>query len=281
MDITPQSIREVRFRQALRGYSPEDVDAFITRTVAAVEELQARVAAAEARAAEAEGRSHEVSDAEESLRRTLVLAQRTADMAVREAQEEAARLVAEATAEREAIEAEVGDLRSRLVAEAQQEVAAERERLHAERDALQRDVAALQAYLAQERERLRIYFNEQLRRVDEGVPGVVAAPPMEAGHRSGEPGQVDSSDDASPSDGGAAVDAGATPADDAGHDEQVEREQGDEDDPFLAELRRAVTDTEPLGPRDEEAETPPTTTDEPHDIFDDGDSGGRFLRRRR
>jgi cell division initiation protein len=48
---------------------------------------------------------------------------------------------------------------------------------------------------------------------------------------------------------------------------------GDEDDPFLAELRRAVTDTEPLGPRD--VDVPPMRDDD-----EDGLQSGRFLRRR-
>ena len=46
------------------------------------------------------------------------------------------------------------------------------------------------------------------------------------------------------------------------------------DDPFLAELRRAVTDPEPLGPRDHE----PLAA--PFDDTQDDASGGRFRLRR-
>jgi hypothetical protein len=46
-----------------------------------------------------------------------------------------------------------------------------------------------------------------------------------------------------------------------------------DDDPFLAELRRAVTDTEPLGPRDDE----PT---QEHRAFEDDPDRGRFRLRR-
>jgi hypothetical protein len=46
-----------------------------------------------------------------------------------------------------------------------------------------------------------------------------------------------------------------------------------DDDPFLAELRRAMTDTEPLGPRDDDA--PPVI-----DRDDEHVAPGRFRRRR-
>ena len=46
-----------------------------------------------------------------------------------------------------------------------------------------------------------------------------------------------------------------------------------DDDPFLAELRRAVTDTEPLGPRDA---SEVVNLDEPHE----GVPSGRFRLRR-
>jgi hypothetical protein len=49
----------------------------------------------------------------------------------------------------------------------------------------------------------------------------------------------------------------------------------DEDDPFLAELRRAVTDTEPLGPRDVD---PVPQRDDDDD--DDAMPSGRFRLRR-
>jgi hypothetical protein len=51
------------------------------------------------------------------------------------------------------------------------------------------------------------------------------------------------------------------------------------DDPFLAELRRAVSDTEPLGPREHDAAALPDAAAVPDDE-DAGDAGG-FLRRRR
>jgi cell division initiation protein len=267
MELTPESIRDVRFRQALRGYNPEDVDAFITRVVEAFGETRKTVAALEARALEAESRTGDASDIEESLRRTLVLAQRTADLAIKEAQDEAAKLLADAEERRDEIVAEADELKSQLVAEAEDDVREERERLHAERDALERDVESLQAYLALERERLRIYFAEQLRRVEEGVPGVQAPPVIETA--------VAGRSDAARED---VVVVEDPPVADPPLGGDVE---ANADDPFLAELRRAVTDTEPLGPRDDEEPVPAAARNDGSDMFEEADSGGRFLRRRR
>src|SRR5687768_5900062 len=119
MDLTPQVINEVEFSMARRGYDPDQVDEFLEKVAVAVgelterlAELRERVATAERRADEAERRAAEqpervvaaapvptpspsaaavsaAAEAElETLKRTLLLAQRTADAAVREAQEE-------------------------------------------------------------------------------------------------------------------------------------------------------------------------------------------------
>ena len=291
-ELTPQAIRDVRFREKLRGYHPEDVDAFVANVAATVEalhrridELQQNMAAAPAAAAQQEPGG----DVEESLRRTLILAQRTADMAIREAQEEANRLLSEAQAQHEQTLADVTATRERLLAEAHGEVEAERNQLHDEREALQRDVGALRAYVAQERERLRIYFSEQLARVQQGVPGVEAPPQTEAPARGAEshvvvdaPGLPEEPTDSSPAvtaDAAAAADGSQEGESPALQDGAAQGEVADDDDPFLAELRRAVTDTEPLGPRDESDAS--DDSGEPFDIFNDEEGGGRFLRRRR
>lgn len=282
-ELTPQSIRDVRFREKLRGYHPEDVDAFVAQVAATVESLQRRVAEAgtaggppiaESVAPAVDAGAPPSSDLEESLRRTLVLAQRTADMAVKEAQEEAERMISEAEAQRAEVLGEVEELRTRTKAELEHELSGYRQRLYDEREALQRDVATLQAYVAQERERLRIYFSEQLDRLTDGAPSLEAPPQMEGPERQPEeqpavvadvPGLPDQQIDE------AAAAASEPPA--------GETAEGD-DDPFLAELRRAVSDNEPLGPRDDEANLPPKD-ERDLDIFNDDDGGGRFLRRRR
>jgi DivIVA domain-containing protein len=269
------------FREKLRGYHPDDVDAFVAAVAQALEDLEQRVKVAESRVAEVESRSSAAVDAEDSLRRTLVLAQRTADLAIQEAREEAARVMEEARSQREAADLELADLRARMQAEAEEESRGERARLVAERTALQADVAALETHLARERERLRIYFTDQLRRVDEGEPGLAPSPEMEA----------DVAPEPAPAIDDAVVEPAAEADADANLDVGVEGDvttddaAGDED-PFLAELRRAVNDDEPLGPRDHVAPaTEGEGDDDGFDLFARGDDdAGRFgsrLRRRK
>lgn len=293
MDVTPQSIRAVQFREKLRGYHPEDVDAFVAAVAQKVEELEGRVKQADARLAELQTRQEGASEAEESLRRTLILAQRTADAAIQEAREEAARVTAEAAEQRARAEAEVHELRQRLQAEAEQEGRSERERLATERTALLADVEALTTHLERERERLRIYFRDQLQRVEAGEPGLAAAPSMQATDAPVTPAPHDQ--DAEPT-GAAGHGDGTTAADgDAGGpdaDEAADPSAADttdaahDDDPFLAELRRAVSDDKPLGPREDEPEgDAPEQDDDGFDLFAKGDDDpsrfGSRLRRKR
>ena len=279
MDLTPQtitseSVKAVQFREKLRGYHPDDVDAFVAAVATAVETLEQRVKDAEARAAELASRSTDSTDAEESLRRTLVLAQRTADLAIQEAKDEAARVLAEATQERNAAERELAELRDRLHNEVEAESRAHREQLLAERTALQADVEALESHLARERERLRIYFSDQLRRVEEGAPGMAVAPEMQA--QIAAPASEETAAD---------VETEAVVPDVPGEVEAAaDAAEGADEDPFLAELRRAVNDDKPLGPRDDVAPGE-DDDDDGFDLFAKGDDdAGRFgsrLRRRR
>src|SRR5690606_5401839 len=101
------------------GYNTRDVDDFIERVAAGVGHLNERVREAQARADAADARiaelqreldevrrrpataaaAPEVSETDETLRRTLVLAQRTADATIKEAKEEANRVLSEAREE--------------------------------------------------------------------------------------------------------------------------------------------------------------------------------------
>lgn len=123
---------EIKFEDELRGYSKSQVDRVLESLAPLaddVDELMARLSEAETRAATAEARlvEHQPGafaepapvvaapepqpepapvveqkppvDFDETLRNTLMLAQRTADTTVREAQDEAARLRTEAAAE--------------------------------------------------------------------------------------------------------------------------------------------------------------------------------------
>lgn len=106
MDELSPLFQEIEFHERYRGYDPDEVDAFVDRVARAaavmrgrLTELHERVEAAESRGGSAVAHS----DAEETLTRTLVLAQRTADAAIAEAREEADRLTADAATSAQAI----------------------------------------------------------------------------------------------------------------------------------------------------------------------------------
>ncbi len=136
MDVTPQLLKDVEFRQSLRGYDPDEVDLFLQRVGAGVAQLQGRLAEAISRAEAAEARIDR-GDApakskarsadqptEETITRTLLIAQQTADRLLSEAREEAATTVADAQNEaqqlRSVAEQETEELRATTASEVQE-----------------------------------------------------------------------------------------------------------------------------------------------------------------
>jgi len=123
VEFTSEAVRGAKFREKLKGYHPEDVDAFLERAATALDQLSSRLAEATARAIKAETALASNSEADESVRKTLVLAQRTAEMAVNEANAEAQQI-------REAAEAEATSVQAAAEAHAE-ELRADAERVHA------------------------------------------------------------------------------------------------------------------------------------------------------
>src|SRR4051794_13685139 len=99
MALSPQRIRDTRFKPAKRGYEPTEVDSFLEQAAAALEAAQNDAAAMEARARAAVARLQELSQADaaprasadesDTISRTLLLAQHTADATVADARAEA------------------------------------------------------------------------------------------------------------------------------------------------------------------------------------------------
>jgi cell division initiation protein len=86
MEISARVLREVEFNSSLRGYNTDEVDEFLEQVADGVDRLQAEAKAAIERADNAERTAHDRTggfDDDDSIRRTLVLAQRTADLAIR------------------------------------------------------------------------------------------------------------------------------------------------------------------------------------------------------
>lgn len=270
--LTPEAILEVEFREKLRGYNPEDVDRYLEQIATGVRELNARLVAAEHRAEAAESRSAAEVDPESAAARTLVLAQRTADAAIAEAKAEAARIVDEA----------LRDVNQRRE-QAERETAAEIHRLHALREQLSSEVEALGTWLDGERNKLRETLAATLAQLDTAGPVLSPAPsvepvdlppaPVEGAAAPVEPDLVPEPHQAEPVEAAGGADAAA--------EEVVLADGGG--DAFIAELRRAVVDERPLGPREDE---PAIDVSDPFEEFiryaaDDDERRGLTSRLRR
>lgn len=166
MEVSPKTLREVEFREKMRGYHPEDVDQFLEQVATGIEVLQDRLRQAVERAQRAEAAATESGGADETLRKTLVLAQRTADMAVQEAREQASRILASAEQQAQSILAEAEERGRRTLEETIAECKAELGRLEANRTQAQQDVDTLQKWLDEHKEHLRSTLAEALAVVD-------------------------------------------------------------------------------------------------------------------
>jgi cell division initiation protein len=345
MDISPKTLREVTFREKFRGYHPEDVDTFLERVAVGLEAMQTQLRQAAERVAHAEQLATESATSDEALSRTLLLAQRTADLAVDEAREQAARIVASSEDEAKRIVDEATETARRTAEESQAALRADIERLNTAREELRRDVEVLQRWVDDHRSALSASLQDLLRQLEQGlvarseppaattvdIPEPPAAKPEESsasalhfarvpepaveetheevggdGVDTGEVPAATGSEEASvaPADewsaaaseqplpeetelaGPSAEAAGRAddePAEAAAHAGEPEPIDEADDDAFMAELRRAVTDNEPLGPR-EDVE-PPASSDavagavQPE--LDDFDDSRRFSGRRR
>jgi len=166
MEVSPKTLREVEFREKMRGYHPEDVDHFLEQVAAGLEVMQDRLRQAVERAQRAEAAASEAGGSDETLRKTLVLAQRTADMAVQEAREQASRILAGAEQQAQAILTEAEEMGRRAHEDAVNEVRAELGRLEAARQQSQQEVEALERWIEEHREHLQASLSEALESVE-------------------------------------------------------------------------------------------------------------------
>jgi DivIVA domain-containing protein len=217
-EITPTEVAGASFKTVRKGYDPDEVDAFLDRAAKALEEAQQQAAAMEARARAAVARLQELSTAQEhaapvappppvvaepavsvgpdeaeTISRTLLLAQRTADTTVAEARAEAERILGEARVEADATIDSTRAMSAKLLEDARadarrsteaERIAAENEvqSLVARRDFLLGDVDQLERFLVDQRERLRAAAR-QIEALCDRVPaglGHVRAPLLSA-----------------------------------------------------------------------------------------------------
>ncbi len=177
MEVAPRTLREVEFREKLRGYNQDDVDEFLERVAAGIEVLQDRLRQATERAQRAEQRLSDAppaADEDDTLRRTLVLAQRTADMAVKEAQDRASEILSNAEAQARSLVTEAEETAKRITGDAEREIRVELSRLEEGRAQLQADVESLERHVETERARVVGALTNALRWLEENFPPVAS-----------------------------------------------------------------------------------------------------------
>ena len=236
-DLTPSQVTSASFRTVRKGYDPDEVDTFLAQAAAALEAAQQQATAMEARARAAVARLQEATAAQqvaaapvaapepaaagdvaevrvgpaeaETISRTLLLAQRTADTTIAEARAEAERIAEAARAEAESTLDSTREMSARLLAEAKDEARQlteeereaalnEVEALRARREFLVGDVDQLEQFLVDQRERLRSAAR-QIEAMCERVPaglGSIRPPALSAADDNGDGSGNDTRNDA-------------------------------------------------------------------------------------
>jgi cell division initiation protein len=302
MDVTPQVINEVEFHQKMRGYDPDEVDDFLERVAVAVGQLTERLHEAEGRAATTDRRALELErkvrelderaparddDETETIKRTLVLAQKTADAAVKEAKDEAQRTLTEAQQNADTLVNEAQSTSQRLVSEAEiearrtseetrQRMADEIVALEQAREALKADHGVLERHLEEQRLRLRGAIADLQQLLDEPDRLRAAALPELSGASRAvltgpartETESADSDELIDLSESGASNEIG-----DEGDDELVER-------PISGGVRFSPPEASNGAPGAQGTPAEVVTADDEGDEGDEGDTDGwsRFVR---
>lgn len=191
MTISSDTLRKIEFREGWRGYNQVDVDVFLEEVATGIDELHAELGEARTRADRAEQRAPIAGAApqtDETVRRTLTLAQRAADLVVSEAKAVAERIVADAHAQAARIQSDAHAAATTVRESAEHEakaaveehrraamaahetefamLAAQRSSLAGEVDARRNEVAELRALSEASRDRLRAALVDHLARLD-------------------------------------------------------------------------------------------------------------------
>jgi DivIVA domain-containing protein len=185
------TLRTVEFRLGLKGYNVDEVDEYLDRAAQEAEAMQEHVRQLndrlrqasdrivqlerDKRSAPGEGAEGTVVPApepalsDETLQRTLLLAQKFVDQTKRESEAEAAAIVAQAEDTARAAVAAAEQAAATLQAESQKKLREEVARLEATRTELATDVESMARHLESERGRLRGALSDLLKWVDENV----------------------------------------------------------------------------------------------------------------
>lgn len=319
MEISPQRVRTAEFKIVRKGADPDEVSSFLGDVADELERAQNQSTAMEARARAAVARLQELSesgergtgeaadaeavsasvDESETISRTLLLAQRTADTAVADARAQAEQILAEAKDEAARTLDSTREMSASMLEEARTEarragdaeraaVAGEVEALKARRDFLESDVQHLEAFLVDQRARLReaaTSITDLVDRVPGGL-GEVRAPLLSAADD--DTGELDTSeltiatdiadesDEAVSDEGAAPATAGEERASDGPATGDAPPSVGTDDDPWAEDDPWVDDDPWADGDGDETVAMP--VTEAPQDGHEDdrGEESFRF-----
>ncbi len=207
---TLETLRTVEFRLGLKGYNVDEVDEYLEKAAVEAEQVQERLRTANDRLRQATERvaqleveiqrssadrtaaphsaaatqpgapeataAQRVTGAvsDETLQRTLLLAQKFVDQTKRECEAEAAQVVGRAEERARAMLAQAEEHARRLTNDAENRLREEVARLEATRARLVNDVDALSRHLDEQRTKIRASLNETLRWVDERLQAAPA-----------------------------------------------------------------------------------------------------------
>lgn len=180
------NLRTVEFRQTLRGYHIDDVDEYLERVAVEAEALQEQLRQSAERMRQATERIVQLEQqpqqapkqaaspqstgaTEDTLQRTLLLAQKFVDQTHAEAEAQARVTIDEAQQRGRAIIGEAEEQARKLVEESEQRLREDVARLEALRGKLASDVETIGRYLEGERARLRGALGDMLKWVDDNV----------------------------------------------------------------------------------------------------------------
>jgi DivIVA domain-containing protein len=183
------SLRTVEFRETLKGYHRDDVDEYLEKAAVEAEGLQEQLRQSGERLRQAAERISQLETqleaaaeqqpapqrveapvvADDTLQRTLLLAQKFVDETKADSEAQAARVVAEAEAKAREVTESAQSRASLIAAESEQRLREEIARLEESRIRLTGQVESMSAHLESERNRLRTALGDILRWVDQNV----------------------------------------------------------------------------------------------------------------
>ncbi len=196
MELSPKSVANTTFKTVKKGFDPAEVRLYLENLAKSIESLQSQATAMEARARAAVARLQEIAaqpapapakpadaavEESETISRTLLLAQRTADVTIAEATIEAKRIADTADEHSRELMSGAEEAAARLIEEAKIEarragegqrfeIESEVQSLLARREFLISDVDHLELHIIGQRDRLREVANA-LTDIVNKVPG--------------------------------------------------------------------------------------------------------------